>query len=76
MQGTVGAEVREIWSGFVRKNCDDKISSDVYERGKLLLITKRKEERLANTKLRFMLSVRTSRYGFTRGGLERTRKAQ
>ena len=76
MQGTVGAEVKESWSGFVRKNCDDKISSDLYERGKLLLITKRKEEGLANTKLRIMLSVRTSRYGFTRESLKRTRKAQ
>ena len=75
MQGTVGAEVKESWSGFVLKNCDDKISSDVYERGKLLLITKRKEG-LANTKLRIMLSVRTSRYGFTRESLKRTRKAQ
>ena len=76
MQGTVGVEVKESWSGFVRKNCDDKICSDVYERGKLLLITKRKAEGLANTKLRIMLSVRTSRYGFTRESLKRTRKAQ
>ena len=41
-------------------------------------MTKIKEKRLANIKLHFMPSVRTSRYGFMikRGSLERTRKTQ
>ena len=80
MQSTFGVEVLESRSGSFVKIVTKKyrkISSDGFQRGELFLMTKRKEERFANTKLRLMPSMRTSRYAFmiTRGCLERTRKA-
>ena len=79
MQSTFGVEVLESRSGSFVKIVTKKyrkISFDGFQRGELFLMTKRKE-RFANTKLRLMPCMRTSRYGFmiTRGCLERTRKA-